>query len=103
MTFFKGETKLITIYYTDSDDDVVDMSAYTFALRAKESDQQATAEITVADSFFNKTNAATGEIVLTFAASASYDVKTYLCQISATNGVITDLSGIFMIEILEPI
>lgn len=98
MQFFQGESKKITLYYRDDAMKVIDMSEYTFSLVGKESELQPDPMFTIGDDAFDKTDAATGKIVLTFLADMA--TMAYMCQITATNGTITDKSVIFQVEVL---
>ena len=76
----------------------IDMTDYVFSLIGKESELQEEAMFTKGNDAFDKTDAKTGKIVLTFLADM--DVMAYLCQITATKGTTIDKSNIFQMEVL---
>jgi len=99
MTFFKGESKQITLYYRNSSMNLMDMTGYSFSLVGKESELQSDPMFTMGNTVFDKTDAANGKIILTFLANM--DVQAYLCQITATKGTTIDKSPIFKVEVLQ--
>jgi hypothetical protein len=99
MKFFQGESKQITLYYKDSNMNPIDMTGYVFSLIGKESELQTEPMFEMRNDVFDKTDAATGKIILTFLADMS--VQGYLCQVTAIKGTTIDKSPIFQVEVMK--
>ena len=97
MNFFQGESKQIILQYRDSGMKALDMTGYVFSLVGKESELQPDPLFTKDDSCFDKTDAASGKITLTFLADMP--PMAYMCQITAAKGKVVDKSTIFQVEV----
>lgn len=101
ITCRRYDTFKLDMDWTDSNDDAIDLTAYSFKMQVRKTSTSSTATLTIEDSAFTKT--ATGDLTINV-ASASMSMKggNYVYDLQAThdtsNEVQTWLVGLFIVK-----